>query len=280
MRFQKFHGAGNDFVMVEDLDARMGVPGALPAPLVAALCDRHTGVGADGVIRVLPGEAGTDFRMDYYNADGGEAEMCGNGIRCLVDLERRAGRIGDGDHSITTKTRVVTVKTTGAHRYTVDMGEPSMRPQKVVLDGEEFAGTNVSMGNPHFVLFVRDLSDDLVLGLGSRLEVHPDFPNRTNVEFAVVSSATKLRLRVWERGVGETLACGSGTCATVVASATLERTGPHVLVEVPGGELEVEWDAPGSVWLTGPAEEVFGGQIDADWLAVRGLEAHAELLSA
>src|SRR5438094_9886933 len=247
MQFRKYHGAGNDFVMVEDLDARMGSPGGLPSDLVCALCDRHTGVGADGVIRVLSGDGDAAFRMDYYNADGGEAEMCGNGIRCLVHLERRAGRIGEGDHRIETKTRVVTVRTTGARRYTVDMGEPALRPQVVMLDGQSFSGTNVSMGNPHFVLFVSDLDDDLVGGLGPRLEVHPDFPNRTNVEFAVVEGATRLRLRVWERGVGETLACGSGTCATVVASATLERTGPHVLVEVPGGELEVEWDAPGHV---------------------------------
>jgi diaminopimelate epimerase len=258
----------------------MGAPGALPSVLVAALCDRHTGIGADGVIRVLAGEDGADFRMDYYNADGSEAEMCGNGIRCLVHLERRAGRLGEGDHFIATKTRVVTVRTTGARRYTVDMGEPVLRPQMVSVDGETYSGTNVSMGNPHFVLFVPELSDDLVLGLGSRLEVHPDFPNKTNVEFAVVENATKLRLRVWERGIGETLACGSGTCAAVVASATLERTGPHVLVTVPGGELEVEWDQPGHVWLTGPAEEVFTGEIDRDWLAARGLEIHTELLSA
>jgi len=258
----------------------MGDAGALPADLVAALCDRHMGVGADGVIRVLPGDHGTDFRMDYYNADGGEAEMCGNGIRCLVHLERRAGRLGDGDHHIATKTRVVVVRTTGSNRYTVDMGEPVMRPQTVTLDGQAFSGTNVSIGNPHFVLFVPELTDELVLGLGPRLEVHPDFPDRTNVEFAVVESATKLRLRVWERGVGETLACGSGTCATAAAAATLERTGPHVLVDVPGGELEVEWDMPGHVWLTGPAEEVFCGEIDRDWLAARGLQTHTELLSA
>lgn len=280
MRFHKCHGAGNDFVLLEDLDARMGAAGTLPADLVSGLCDRHTGVGADGLVRVLPGDPGTDFRMDYYNADGGEAEMCGNGIRCLVDLERRAGRLDDADHLIATRTRVVTVRTSGAHRYTVDMGEPRLRPQTVTLDGRDHSGISVSMGNPHFVLFVDDPTDDLVLGLGPRLEVHPDFPNRTNVEFAAVRSATRLELRVWERGVGETLACGSGTCAAVAASATLERTGPHAIVAVRGGELEVEWDQPGHVWLTGPAEEVFAGEIDRDWLAARGLHVHAELLSA
>jgi diaminopimelate epimerase len=278
MRFEKYHGAGNDFVMIEDLDARLGAAGELPADLVGALCDRHTGVGADGVIRVLPGESVGAFRMDYYNADGGEAEMCGNGIRCLIDLERRAGRLDDGDHKIETKTRVVTVRTTGTHRYTVDMGEPAIRPQSVTIDDQALDGMNVSMGNPHFVLFVPDASDELVLGLGPRLERHPDFPDRTNVEFAVIEGATKIRLRVWERGVGETLACGSGTCAAVVAAAALERTGPHVLVDVPGGELEVEWDAPGHVWLTGEAEAVFSGEIDAGWLERRGLDRHVALV--
>ena len=279
MRFAKYHGAGNDFVMLEDLDARLGPPGSLPGELVAALCDRHTGIGSDGLIRVLSGDTGA-FRMDYYNADGGEAEMCGNGIRCLVHLERRAGRLDDGDHKIETKTRMVTVRTTGRNRYTVDMGEPDLRgPKSVTLDGQTVDGIDVSMGNPHFVLFVPDATDDLVLGLGPRLEQHPDFPNRTNVEFAVIEGATKIRLRVWERGVGETLACGSGTCATVVAAAALERTGPHVLVGVPGGELEVEWDQPGHVWLTGEAEEVFTGQIDRAWLERRELGRHAALVT-
>jgi len=279
MRFSKYHGAGNDFVMIEDLDARLGPPGTLPADLVTALCDRHTGVGADGVIRVLPGEGVGPFRMDYYNADGTEAEMCGNGIRCVVHLERRAGRLDEGDHKIETKTRVVTVRTTGGNRYTVDMGEPQTRGGKTItVDGRRIDGIDVSMGNPHFVVFVADATDDLVLGLGPKIERHRDFPDRTNVEFAVIETATKIRLRVWERGVGETLACGSGTCAAAVAAATLERTGPHVLVEVPGGELEVEWDQPGHVWLTGEAEEVFGGEIDADWLRRRGLERHAALV--
>jgi diaminopimelate epimerase len=270
MRFSKYHGAGNDFVMLEDLASRLGEAGTLPPKLVAALCDRHNGVGADGLIRILPDDTAA-FRMDYYNADGGEAEMCGNGIRCLVHLEREAGRLDDGDHKIATKTRMVTVRTTGARRYTVDMGQPVLRPQTVMLDGENLAGTNVSMGNPHFVLFVPELTDDLVLGLGPRLERHPDFPDRTNVEFAVVESATALRLRVWERGVGETLACGSGTCATVAAAATLERTGRHVVVDVLGGELEVEWDDAGDMWLTGEAEHVFDGEIDPAWLQRRGL---------
>ena len=283
MRFSKFHGAGNDFVMVADLDARMGAPGTLPSDLVAALCDRHKGVGADGVIRVLANIDGAERYMDYYNSDGSVAEMCGNGIRCLVLHEQRAGRLDEGDHKIGTLGRAVLVRSAGTARYTVDMGPATIEPMLVTLDGVTYAGSNVSMSNPHFVLFVdtigRALDDATVLGLGSRLEVHPDFPNKTNVEFVQIVDATHVKMRVWERGCGETLACGSGICATAVAASTLERTGPHIRVTQPGGELEVECEPGGHVWLTGPAEEVFTGEIDADWLAARGLDKHAALVA-
>jgi diaminopimelate epimerase len=291
MRFRKYHGTGNDFVMIEDLEERLGPPASLPADLVSALCDRHTGVGADGVIRIMPGDPGAVLRMDYYNADGGPAEMCGNGIRCLVELERRAGNLDDGEHRITTAERTVTVCPVGKARIAANMGSPKLTKEDVpmsgrgsslratvTVDGEAVEGTGVSMGNPHFVLFVPALTDELVLGLGSRLEHHENFPERTNVEFVVIEDATDIRMRVWERGIGETQSCGSGACAAAVAAAALDRTGPHVHVHVPGGELEVEWEAPGDVWLTGPAEEVFAGEIDTSWLASRGLERFAELV--
>jgi diaminopimelate epimerase len=297
MRFSKYHGAGNDFVMLTDLEGRLGPRGSLPPELVSALCDRHTGVGADGVIRVMAAkESSAANYMDYYNADGGVAEMCGNGIRCLVLHEQHAGRLDDGDHRIETVERVVTVKQAGRERFTVDMGPPALSREQipmtgrgsslrveVELDGATLRGSAVSMGNPHLVLFIdeigRALDDETVLGLGSRLEVHPDFPARTNVEFVQVTDATTIRMRVWERGIGETLACGSGICAAVVAAASLERTGPHVAVHMPGGELEVEWEPGGHVWLTGPAESVFDGEIDRAWLEARGLSRHAELVA-
>jgi diaminopimelate epimerase len=292
MRFRKYHGAGNDFVMLTDLGGSLGAPGSLPRDLVAALCDRHTGVGADGVIRVLRPDS---YRMDYYNADGGEAEMCGNGIRCLVLHEQHAGRLEEADLIVQTKAGPVTVRPAGVARYTVDMGAPRLQKEdvpmkgtgsslraEVALEGETLIGSGVSMGNPHFVLFTdeigRVLDDDLVLGLGSRLEVHPDFPARTNVEFVEIVNATRVRMRVWERGIGETLACGSGICATAVVCASLERTGPHLWVEMPGGELEVEWEPGGHVWLTGPAEATFEGDIDRAWLESRGLTEHADLV--
>jgi diaminopimelate epimerase len=267
MRFSKYHGAGNDFVMLTDVDGRLGPGGSLPPDLVAALCDRHKGIGADGVIRVV------GRYMDYYNSDGSVAEMCGNGIRCLVLHEQDAGRLDASEVVISTLAGDVTVKPAGRGRFTVDMGRPLLSEPKTV-DG--FAGTAVSMGNPHFVLFVdeigRPLDDATVLGLGPQLEVHPDFPHKTNVEFVRVTTATSIEMRVWERGCGETLACGSGICAAVVAASTRERTGPHVAVTMPGGELEVEIDDAGHVWLTGPAEKVFDGEIDRQWFEARNLK--------
>jgi len=267
MRFSKYHGAGNDFVMLADVEGRLGPAGSLAPDLVAALCDRHKGVGADGVIRVV------GRYMDYYNSDGSVAEMCGNGVRCFVLHEQHAGRIPEGSEVIiSTLAGDVLVKPAGAGRFTVDMGRPVYSEAKTV---DRLAGTAVSMGNPHFVLFVdeigRALDDDTVHGLGAELEVHPDFPHKTNVEFVKVTGATSIEMRVWERGCGETLACGSGICAAVVASSTRERTGPHVVVTMPGGELEVEIDDGGHVWLTGPAEKAFEGEVDRQWFMARGL---------
>jgi diaminopimelate epimerase len=295
MRFRKYHGAGNDFVMLTDLDGRLGPRASLPADLVAALCDRHKGIGGDGVIRALGDDASARY-MDYYNADGSAAEMCGNGIRCLVLHEIHAGRLDEGEHVIGTKAGPVTVRTLGRDRITADMGVPKLQREQIPMtgtgpslrveiihDGEPLIGTAVNMGNPHIVFFCdeigRALDDTTVLGLGRQLEHHPDFPQATNVEFVVVENATHLRMRVWERGVGETLACGSGACAVAVAAASLERSGPHVRIDLPGGELEAEWEPGGSVWLTGPAEFVFEGEIDQRWLRGRGLTHHAELVA-
>ena len=302
MRFRKYHGAGNDFIMLTDLDARMGPAASLPPELVSALCDRHTGVGADGVIRTIAASADEDaaragaaYRFDLYNADGFPAEVSGNGVRCLVALERSEGRLDDGEHKILTGGGVVRVTLDG-RRISIDMGEATLQKQDVpmvgsgsslrttvVVDGTEILGTGVGVGNPHFVVFLSDigraLDADVVRDLGPRLEVHPDFPSRTNVEFVEVVSPVKLRVRTWERGVGETQACGTGACAVAVASAALQRTGEHVIVEELGGELEVEIDRNRHVWLTGPAEAVFDGEIDRRWLEVRGLARHAEMVA-
>lgn len=302
MRFRKWHGAGNDFILLGDLDARMGPAESIPPELVSALCDRHTGVGADGVIRVIGAPAdpqavadGAAYRFDLYNADGLPAEVSGNGVRCLVALERSEGRIGDGEHRILTGGGIVRAVLDGT-RISVDMGRATMLREEVPMtgagpslratidvDGVEVVGTAVGIGNPHFVVFVSDLGRpldaDVVRDLGPRIETHPDFPARVNVEFVEVASPVNLRVRTWERGVGETLACGSGACAVVVAAAALERAGEHVIVEELGGSLELEIDAGGHVWLTGPAEEVYSGEIDRAWLESRGLDAHVALVA-
>jgi diaminopimelate epimerase len=229
--------------------------------------------------------------MDYYNADGGPAEMCGNGIRCLAVLAQKAGVIGSGEHTVLTGAGPVTVRLDGSRRVAVDMGVPALERPSVPMSGEGSSlrvgieledgavleGTGVGMGNPHLVLFLDDigrtLDDALVHGLGPRLEHHAAFPNRTNVEFVDVVSRDEVRMRVWERGVGETQACGSGACAVAVAAAALGRTGRVVHVHLPGGVLHVDWRADDHVWMTGPAEEVFSGDIDSAWLSARGLQA-------
>lgn len=293
MRIRKYHGIGNDFVMLTDLDGRLGPAGSLPKGLVAALCDRHTGVGGDGVIRIMADDdaraAGAALRMDYYNADGGASEMCGNGIRCLAVLARRLGVIETGEHLVLTGAGTLTVRLRPDGLVTVDMGAPGLRCSEVpmagegsslrigveVLPGQMVEGTGVSMGNPHFVLFDADtglgLGDDTVHVLGPHLETHAAFPERTNVEFVEVLSPRELRMRVWERGVGETMACGTGACAVAVAAAALERAERSVTVRLPGGSLEVEWAADDRVWMTGPAEEVFEGELHPDWLRDRDL---------
>jgi diaminopimelate epimerase len=302
MRFRKFHGAGNDFILLSDLDGRMGRAESLLPGLVSALCDRHTGIGADGVIRVIAGTAdqqaaaaGADYRFDLYNADGLPAEVSGNGVRCLVALEQSEGRIHDGESRILTGGGLVRALVDGK-RISIDMGRATMLREEVPMtgsgpslratidvDGVEIVGSGVGIGNPHFVIFVSDLGrpldGDLVRELGPRIETHPEFPARVNVEFVEVTSPVNLRVRTWERGVGETQACGSGACAVAVASAALERTGEHVVVDELGGELELGIDAGGHVWLMGPVEEVFAGEIDRAWLEARGLAEHDALVA-
>jgi diaminopimelate epimerase len=263
VEFVKAHGTGNDFVVVEDLADRYRIT----PELVRAVCDRHFGVGADGLIRIAPGRR-APFFMDYHNADGSVAEMCGNGVRVVgkylcdrghvgsaFDLETRAGikhlELHADDHG-----RV--------DRVTVDMGspEPEDDDRKLDVDGRVVTATCLSMGNPHAVVFVDDVDAAPVTTLGPLLERHPAFPAGTNVEFAQVVDAGTVRQRTWERGVGETLACGTGACAAVVAGIRRGRLERKVDVETRGGQLTIEWDGQGSVFMTGPAVTVFEGEIE------------------
>ena len=273
LAFAKMHGAGNDFIV---LDGRRGDLPPL-VPLARRLCDRHFGIGADQLLVVCESRA-ADFRMEIYNADGSQVEMCANGIRAFYKYLRDRGLTDADEIGVETLSGVVRPRHAGPGRVTVDMGRPVLEPAKIPttlgsgdgpvldapldVDGETLRVSSVSMGNPHAVLFVDDPDTAPVAHLGPRIEVHPAFPNRVNVEFAAVADRTRIRQRTWERGTGETLACGSGACAVAVVSMLHRRVDAEVTVELRGGELQIAWaggDAP--VWMTGPAAEVFTGHI-------------------
>lgn len=277
MRFSKYHGTGNDFVMIADVEDRL----RLSSEQVRALCDRHFGIGGDGVIRVGPGDGDTDFFMDYTNSDGSIGEMCGNGIRCLGVFLRDNGLTSASALRVGTRAGVKNVELTGDGQVRVDMGPPVFGPREVPVEwsGDDALhakielGSNVleasilSMGNPHAVLFVENEPRDS-LPFGPTIERHAMFPNGTNVEFAKVESSDKVRMRVWERGSGETLSCGTGACAVAVASKLVAGGSDDMVVSLPGGDVRVEWrgslkeEAP--VFLSGPAVRVFDGEVDLD----------------
>ncbi|MCL4554040.1 MAG: diaminopimelate epimerase [Actinobacteria bacterium] len=279
LEFTKMHGLGNDFIIVNDLDAVLD----LPANKIAQLCDRHFGVGADGMIFVRPAtESGAHAYMHYYNADGSQAEMCGNGIRCFAKYLIDKELVPPGTPKLYVQTlggvRSIDVQIDECGTMssaTVDMGEPKLAPSDIpsTFEGDivfqrsvetsegSFDVTAVSMGNPHAVIWVDDLDAAPVLTVGPLIESHDSFPAKTNVEFAQILDPTRIRLRVWERGVGETQACGTGACATVVAAVLASATDERVVVELPGGELLIEWQQGGAVFMTGPATHVFEGRV-------------------
>jgi diaminopimelate epimerase len=277
MQFTKVHGAGNDFVVIADLDDAIDLgPG-----LVRALCDRHRGVGADGLIRLAPAE-GADVFMDYRNADGGVAEMCGTGVRCVATYVLNRGLLAGDVVRVSSRAGVKAVEVTardGAGRVIetrVDMGAP--QPLGTVMlrmptpDGHgaaDVVATTLSMGNPHAVVEVDDVGKAPVTGWGPRIERDPAFPEGTNVEFIAVPDARTVRGRIWERGVGETLASGTGASAMAAAAHLLGRTGRQVRVEVPGGVLHVDWSQD-TLHIRGPAVEVFDGELDDTWLRDAG----------
>lgn len=291
MKFTKAHGAGNDFVVVADLGDELH----LSAPLVRALADRRHGIGADGVIRIGAGQRGASVFMDYRNADGGIVEMCGNGVRVVAKHVIDHGLVAvDADGGIRVATRAgvksVTVQRDADGKVamaTVDMGQPVVATDEVPfvaddpnvlvhdvdVDSRTLELSVVSMGNPHAVIVTDDVSSAPVHELGSQLEVHERFPQRVNVGFVEPVDERHVRLRVWERGVGETAACGTGACAAVVALQRLGMLDVEVDVDLPGGRLTVHRAAGGSAMLTGPAVEVAHGHLDPAWLAtVTGTE--------
>lgn len=277
MKFTKMHGAGNDYVYVDCFQEKL--PGDL-SQLAREMSHRHYGVGGDGLILIRPSDV-ADARMQMFNADGSEGEMCGNGLRCVGkyvydhDIARKKSlRIETGAGILELQLRVGSQDL--VDEVTVDMGEPQLEAsevpttlaksgqvvdQEVEFDGRPFRVTCVSMGNPHCVIFVDSASDDLVLGLGPKIETDPRFPSRTNVEFVEVISPTEIRQRTWERGSGETWACGTGASAVCVAGVLGGRTQRKVLNHLLGGDLTLHWDqATDHVMMTGGASEVFEGE--------------------
>lgn len=275
MRFTKMHGAGNDYIYVDCFAEPIPEN---PSELARRIADRHFGVGADGLILICPSDvAHAEMRM--FNADGSPSEMCGNGIRCVAKYVHDHGICRREELKIASGGRVLSlelnVQDGAVSRVRVDMGEPILSADRIpttlpsdpvrdaplVVDDTQLQVTCVSMGNPHCVTFVDELTDALVLGLGPKIEIAPDFPQRTNVEFVKVLSRERVRQRTWERGSGETLACGTGASAVCVAGVLTERTDRRVIVELLGGELELEWNEKDKhVYMTGPATEVFSGE--------------------
>ena len=286
----KYNGTGNDFVLISDVDGRV----SLSQELISAICDRHRGVGADGLIRVT-GAPDADFFMDYYNADGRPAQMCGNGIRCLAKLVFETGLTDKRDLAVSTRAGLkhvaLHVEDGRVDRVTVDMGVPSLRRgdlpmrgdpdaeflgEPVEVAGRSYKGSAVSMGNPHLVLFVDTDPESVdVEHLGPLLETDERFPEGTNVEF-VAAVEPGLAVRVWERGVGETMACGTGACASLVAAHLAGFVEAHSAVRFPGGILDIDWrrDDDDRVFMTGGVERSFEGTLDARWLRER-LGGHA-----
>ena len=276
MKFTKMHGCGNDYVYVNGFEEKIEDP----ASVAIKVSDRHFGIGSDGLIMICPSKV-ADFRMAMYNADGSEGKMCGNGVRCIAKYVY--------DKGLTDKTQI-SIETLGGIKYLdlqgengavktvkVDMGEPVLKAEEVPVqfakeqmigeevsvDGKTYNMTCVSMGNPHAVVWVEDTKGLDLEKIGPNFEHHPMFPERVNTEFVQILSRTEVNMRVWERGSGETLACGTGACATAVACILNDKTEDEVLVHLVGGDLKITYDRDTNhVFMTGPATIVFEGEIE------------------
>jgi len=290
LQFSKYQGLGNDFLL---LDSRHGLPlgdgggpGELDPRTIRRLCDRRFGVGGDGVILALPPREGGELRMRIFNADGTEPEMCGNGIRCLARfLADSDGDAPGRSWQIETLAGRIVPELQVDGRIRVDMGAPFLQPEQVPttlpigpqglpqgeleVDGFRLRVAAAGMGNPHVVIPVEEVAAVDLEGLGAALEVHPAFPARTNVHFVQALHPTHLVMRVWERGAGPTLACGTGACATLVACHLLGLSERRARLDLPGGSLEIDWDsASGHLFMTGPAEAVFQGVLAPELISV------------
>lgn len=276
MKFTKMHGCGNDYIYVNGFEEKIAQE--KKPEMVRRFSDRHFGIGGDGVIFINPSSE-ADFEMEMYNADGSRAEMCGNGIRCVGKYVYDRGLTNQTDISVVSFGKVkylkLTVENGKVSTVRVNMGMPQLSASEIpvisensqVIDedievnGEIYKMTCVSMGNPHAVIFVEDVSGLALEKIGPLFENHERFPKRVNTEFVQVIDRERVKMRVWERGTGETLACGTGCCATAAACVLNGLTKERITVEVPGGELVIEWDREKNlIFMTGPAETVFDGE--------------------
>jgi len=275
MKFTKMHGIGNDYVYVNCFQEQVADPGRT----AVFVSDRHFGIGSDGLILIKPSKT-ADFMMDMYNADGSQGAMCGNGIRCVAKYVYDYGLTDQTDISIETKSGIkylhLTIEQGKVAFVRVDMGAPILEPAKipvisqkdrvvdepVTVDGKTYHMTAVSMGNPHTVVYMEDVQGLKIEEIGPGFENHPCFPDRVNTEFVRIIDRHTVEMRVWERGSGETLACGTGACAVAVASILNGYTEDEVIVKLLGGDLKIEWDRKADrVYMTGPASVVFDGEI-------------------
>ena len=275
MKFTKMHGAGNDYVYINGFEEQVKDP----EKLAIAVSDRHFGVGSDGLILILPSEK-ADVRMRMFNADGSEAEMCGNGVRCVAKFAADSGLVSGDEIMIETGAGILPLKLhfgadNKVDRVRVNMGLPRLMPSEIPVKAEKeemiidqplqildrtFAITCLSMGNPHCVIFVDQVDNFPVEHYGKAIENHPMFPSRINVEFVELISRHEVKQRTWERGAGETLACGTGASAVTVAGVLSGRTERNITNHLLGGDLHLEWSEAGDVFMTGPATEVFRGE--------------------
>lgn len=275
MKFTKMHGIGNDYVYVNCFQEQVADPGRT----AVFVSDRHFGIGSDGLILIKPSKT-ADFMMDMYNADGSQGAMCGNGIRCVAKYVYDYGLTDQTDISIETKSGIkylhLTIEQGKVAFVKVDMGAPILEPaeipvisqkdrvvdEPVTVDGKTYYMTAVSMGNPHTVVYMEDVQGMKIEEIGPGFENHPCFPDRVNTEFVRIIDRHTVEMRVWERGSGETLACGTGACAVAVASILNGYTEDEVTVKLLGGDLKIEWDRKADrVYMTGPATVVFDGEI-------------------
>jgi len=280
INFVKMHGLGNDFILIDCLYKSLGNSSFL-SYLAKKLCNRNFGIGADGLILILPSSK-ADLRMGIFNYDGSEAQMCGNGIRCFAKYAYENKLVSKNKFTVETLAGIIIPELTISNNkilgVKVNMGIPKLRRRDIPMAGEDtptvvdeilkinpeqiFKISCVSMGNPHCIIFVDDVKSIPVDKIGPKIENHPLFPEKTNVEFIQVLNRKEINFRVWERGVGETLACGTGACASLVAGVLNKKTDRKATIHLPDGDLNIQWVDDGHVYMTGPAELVFRGEIE------------------